>query len=83
MAEKVEMFKLVFVCSVCFMLLLNISITGAQQSSRMVVQPTPDPELVRSNIPVLKTKVDDRKTRSPERLRHKSRSVAMTPAPDL
>ncbi len=75
------MFKLVFVCSVCFMLLLNISITGAQQSSRMVVQPTTDLKLIRSNIPVLKTKVGDLQTRSPERLRHKSRAVAMTPAP--
>jgi hypothetical protein len=75
------MFKCVFVCLISFMLLFNISITGAQQSSRMVVQPTADPKLIRASIPVLKTKVDGLQTRSPERLRHKSRSISMTPTP--
>ena len=75
------MFKSVFVFSVCFMILLNTSITDAQQSSRMVVRPTTDLKLIRSNIPVLKTKVDRRQTRSPGRLRHKSRSVTITPTP--
>jgi hypothetical protein len=79
--EKIEMFKWVFIGLVSFILLFNMTITGAQQSSRMVVQTTADPKLIRSNIPVLKTKSGDLQTRSPERLRHKSRSTAMTPAP--